>query len=110
MRDEEERSLRLPAAERLQPFDRRDVEVVSGFVQKYEVGIVRKRAGEQYAAAQPTGKRVEHGCGIKPHLRNHLAGTGDFLHGAIAVGRHFLLKKRNLETRCAYYLAGIRLD
>ena len=46
----------------------------------------------------------------QPHLRNHLAGTGDFLHGAVTVGRHFLLKKRNLEPWCAYYLAGIRLD
>ena len=82
MRDEKESRLGLAADERLQPLDRRDVEVVRRLVEEHEVGFVGEHAREEHAPAQAARKRVEHGGGVKPHLRDEAVGLGDLLDGA----------------------------
>ena len=110
VRDEKKSRFGLAPHERLQPFDGRHVEVVRRLVEQHEVWFVRKRARQQHAAAHPAGKRIELGGRVQPHLRHELAGTGDILYRAGAVGRHLLLEERRFQSGRADDFAGIRLD
>ena len=107
VRDEEERRLGLPPDERLQPLDRRDVEVVRRLVEEHEVGFVGQHAREQHAAAQAARERIEHGVGVEPHLRDESVGTGDLLDGSGAVRRNLLLKEGHFQTRRVDDLARV---
>ena len=110
VRDEEERRLGLAADERLQPFDRCDVQVVRRLVEEHEVGLVGQHAGEQHATTQSARQRVEHGGGVEPHLRDDPVGPGDFLDGAGTVRRNLLLKEGHPQPGRADDLARVGLD
>ena len=110
VRNEEEGRFGLAADERLQPLDRRDVKVVRGLVKKDEVRLVGQHAREQDATAHAARKRIEHGGGIQPHLRDETVRLGDFLHGTGTVRGDLLLKKGHFQARRTDDLARVGLD
>ena len=97
--------------ERLEPLDRRDVEVVRRLVEQQQPGLRGEGGGEADAAALAAGEVVEARGAVDPQLREEAGaarrvraagggrGAGDDLRGgAVLVGRDVLREVRDAEA------------